>query len=392
MTDRRSMADDLVLEALRSLRSLLAMDVAFVSEFRDGRRVFRHVDSGDASIPVGVGASDALEDSYCQRIVDGRLPGLMQDARAVPEALRLRATREIPVGAHLSVPIRLDDGRIYGTLCCFSRAGNSGLGQRDLEIVRCFADMASRFIQEQAAHERKERELQALHREVLAAQRFHIVYQPIVQVADRRVVGYEALARFVDPPARPPDQWFREAERIGMQTPLEVGVMRKALQALELVPASVYVSINASPRTILEGGIDSLFDGEDCARVLLELTEHSSDDDYAVIARVLAPLRRRGLRIAVDDAGAGYASFRHILKLRPDVIKLDNSLIRQVDSDRGYRALAAALVRFAEETGSEVVAEGVETQAELQVLEELEVGHAQGYLLGRPAPLERYVA
>nr|WP_247655455.1 EAL domain-containing protein [Stutzerimonas frequens] len=93
------------------------------------------------------------------------------------------------------------------------------------------------------------------------------------------------------------------------------------------------------------------------------------------------------MRLAVDDAGAGYASFRHILKLKPDVIKLDASLIRNVDSDTGCRALAAALIRFAEETGCKVVAEGVETQEELAMLRRLEVNKAQGYLLGRPAPL-----
>lgn len=96
--------------------------------------------------------------------------------------------------------------------------------------------------------------------------------------------------------------------------------------------------------------------------------------------------------MAVDDAGAGYASFRHILKLKPDVIKLDSSLIRNVDSDTGCRALAAALIRFAEETGCKVVAEGVETQEELTMLRRLEVSKAQGYLLGRPLPLHPRLA
>lgn len=107
-----------------------------------------------------------------------------------------------------------------------------------------------------------------------------------------------------------------------------------------------------------------------------------------IIAEKLSSLRQRGLRLAVDDAGAGYASFRHILKLKPDVIKLDSSLVAAIDKDGGIRALAAALIRFAEETGSKVVAEGVETEQELQVLRQLKVNKAQGYLLGRPGPLE----
>ncbi|WP_293229916.1 EAL domain-containing protein [Paludibacterium sp.] len=123
-------------------------------------------------------------------------------------------------------------------------------------------------------------------------------------------------------------------------------------------------------------------------RLMLEVTEHTSVDDYVQIAAALKPLRDSGLKLAVDDAGAGYASFRHILKLQPDVIKLDVSLIRQIDSDTGCRALAGALIRFAEETGSKIVAEGVETVEELRALRELQVNKAQGYLLGRPALID----
>lgn len=114
---------------------------------------------------------------------------------------------------------------------------------------------------------------------------------------------------------------------------------------------------------------------------MLEVTEHTSVDDYAQIVAALKPLRDAGQKLAVDDAGAGYASFRHILRLQPDVIKLDISLIRQIDCYTGCRALAAALIRFADETASKIVAEGVETDAELQALRKLEVSSAQGYLL-----------
>ena len=133
--------------------------------------------------------------------------------------------------------------------------------------------------------------------------------------------------------------------------------------------------------------------------ILYELGGVSEELARATLARRVAAvrtftawLRREGLRLAVDDAGAGYASFRHILKLKPDVIKLDASLIRNVDSDTGCRALAAALIRFAEETGCKVVAEGVETQEELAMLRRLAVNKAQGYLLGRPSALSARVA
>jgi EAL domain-containing protein (putative c-di-GMP-specific phosphodiesterase class I) len=107
---------------------------------------------------------------------------------------------------------------------------------------------------------------------------------------------------------------------------------------------------------------------------------------------VLEPLRKKGLRLAVDDAGAGYASFRHILRLEPDIIKLDMSLTRDIDTDRTRRALAAALIRFAQETGSKIIAEGVETQSELEVLRSLGISMAQGYLISRPVPLAAAVS
>lgn len=380
--------DELVLEALTSVRKLVGMEVAFISEFRDGRRHFRYVDSQSDDIPVRVNGSDTLADSYCQRIVDGRLPELIHDAREVPEALTIAATTTIPVGAHLSVPIRLSDGRVYGTFCCFSRTADQALGERDVKTLRCFADMTARFIEEKAFEEGRRRDLTALYTGVLEAQSFAIVYQPIVRLADGRIAGYEALTRFLDQPLQTPDVRFQEAAQIGMQDLLEVAVIRKALGPLAQIPAHAYVSLNASPRTVLDGALNELLADYPGRRLMLEVTEHVSVDDYARVARSLEPLRRQGLRIAVDDAGAGYASFRHILKLRPDVIKLDTSLIRQIDTDRQYRALAAALVRFAQETGSQVVAEGVESESELDVLRDLGVGHAQGYLLGRPAALE----
>jgi EAL domain-containing protein (putative c-di-GMP-specific phosphodiesterase class I) len=149
----------------------------------------------------------------------------------------------------------------------------------------------------------------------------------------------------------------------------------------------VYLSLNVSPETLLEPDFASVFDGAPLSRLMLEVTEHRSVTDYEAVERQLAPLRAAGMKLAVDDAGAGFASFRHILRLRPDVIKLDASLIRHIDERPDSRALASALIRFAQETGCRMVAEGVETAGELRVLRELAVNKAQGYLLGRPGPL-----
>lgn len=138
---------------------------------------------------------------------------------------------------------------------------------------------------------------------------------------DARVVGYEALARFLEQPARPPDVWFREAAEIGRQDRLEAAVVRKALRPIALRAGSAYVSLNASPQTILGGTLSEILEHYPGQRLVLEVTEHVSLDDDASIVQAVEPPRRRGLRIAVDDAGAGYARFRHILKLRPAPIE-----------------------------------------------------------------------
>ncbi|MFT3847689.1 MAG: EAL domain-containing protein [Propionivibrio sp.] len=382
-------ADETIIKTLHTVRTLLGMEIAFISEFKGGRRIFRYVDSAKDIVPiVRVGDSDPLEESYCQRVVDGRLPELIRDAQKIPEALKLAATKAVPVGAHLSVPIRFGDGQVYGTFCCFCTSPDNTLNDRDIRTMRLFAEVAGEMMERQMEEGRIHQAIVSRLRDVLDAERFAIAYQPIIHVAQHRIVGYEALARFLAEPIRPPDLWFNEAAEVGLQVPLELAAIRKALQGLIHFPADTYLSLNVSPATIQNGALDAVLAGFPFKRLMLEVTEHTSVDDYSLVAAALKPLRERGLMLAVDDAGAGYASFRHILKLQPDVIKLDVSLIREIDSNTGGRALAAALIRFAEETGSKIVAEGVETVAELHTLRELKVNKVQGFLLGRPVSID----
>ncbi len=163
-------------------------------------------------------------------------------------------------------------------------------------------------------------------------------------------------------------------------------------QALAILPQlndGLDIGVNASPETILDVRFDQLLARTpDVGRIVLEITEHAAVERYEEIAARLKPYRDSGLQIAVDDAGAGYASFRHILNLEPDRIKLDMSLTRDIDIDPARRALAAALIHFSTDTGSTLVAEGVETAAEAATLIELGVGRAQGYFLGRPMTMQ----
>jgi EAL domain-containing protein (putative c-di-GMP-specific phosphodiesterase class I) len=374
--------------ALRAIRSHLGMEVAFVSEFADGRRIFRHVDSTNGNLPVYEGGSDPLEQSYCQRVVDGRLPELILDATKVPAALELPATEALPVGAHLSVPIELRNGRIYGTLCCFSCTPNLSLNDRDLSMMRIFAQLMGEQIEEDIEASRSRREMEDRINVVLSGDFLSMVYQPIFHVGENRIIGFESLARFSAVPTRTPDIWFSEAAQVGCGIQLETKAIRQALAALAHLPEDVYVSVNTSPEMIITGELEDVFEGCPLERIVLEVTEHAVIDAYSDIAAVIGPLRNLGLRIAVDDAGAGYASFRHILSLTPDVIKLDISITRNIDTDRSRRALAAALIGFAQATGSKVVAEGVETAGELSTLRQLGVHKAQGYFLGKPMTIE----
>lgn len=186
--------------------------------------------------------------------------------------------------------------------------------------------------------------------------------------------------------------WFAEAARVGLGDELEMAVIKKALRGLERLPDEVYLSLNTSPESILSGAVEKSLYGAPLERIVLELTEHQHIADYSRLRTLLRPLRKKGLRLAVDDIGAGYASFRHILQCHPDIIKLDMSLTQRLETDQMKRALAAALVKFAEEMNMKVVAEGVETTGELRELIDLNVAKVQGYLISRPLPIDEAAA
>jgi EAL domain-containing protein (putative c-di-GMP-specific phosphodiesterase class I) len=215
-----------------------------------------------------------------------------------------------------------------------------------------------------------------------------IVFQPIVGLADGVAVGHEALARFAGPPARAPDLWFADAASVGLQFELELVAVRKALEALPQLSGVTYLAVNVSPMTLTKTAFRKLVAAADPERLVVEITEHAPIHDYARIDDAVAKLRKLGVRLAIDDAGAGFASLRHILRLSPDLIKLDLTLIRDIHADRSKQALAAGLIAFAEKSGASIIAEGVEQQLEMRALVELGVRYGQGHFFGKPGPLE----
>ncbi|HSN02506.1 MAG TPA: EAL domain-containing protein [Acidimicrobiales bacterium] len=208
-------------------------------------------------------------------------------------------------------------------------------------------------------------------------------YQPIFDLARGTVVGVEALARFADT-SMSPDRWFARASAVGLGPALEAVAIRHALAVTSVLPPTAFVAINVSPEAILSAPFQELCDDDFCEHVVLELTEHVPVEDYDAVAQALSEFRSRGMKLAADDTGAGYAGFRHLLSLDPDIIKLDISLIRDIDHDPARRALATSLVSFAADTGCTLVAEGIENADELGAVRELSVRWGQGYHLGRP--------
>lgn len=207
--------------------------------------------------------------------------------------------------------------------------------------------------------------------------------QPIVDLATGRVVGAEALARFAD--QRSPELHFSEADTKGLRIDLELAAVGVALRRLADLPPGAYLTVNVSPATAVSPRLAAMFDDAPAHRIVLELTEHAPVEDYPALEAALSSLRERGMRVAVDDAGAGFASLRHVLALRPDVLKLDVSITHGINSDLRRRELVRAMVAFSRATGCTLVAEGIETEDELDAVRTLGVRCGQGFRLGRPA-------
>lgn len=222
---------------------------------------------------------------------------------------------------------------------------------------------------------------------VLSSSGYSIVFQPIFDLHDGEMFGLEALARFGGSPYVPPDVWISEAHDAGLGVELELTLLRAALEHLERLPPRAVLAVNAGPHALSCPDVVEALSGVAAERIVVELTEHVKVEDYPRLADALAGLRASGVRLAIDDAGAGFASLMHILRLDPDFIKLDRQLISGIDLDPVRRSLAGSLMRFAEETGATIIAEGVETGTELGALDELGIRHAQGFYLARPAAI-----
>jgi EAL domain-containing protein (putative c-di-GMP-specific phosphodiesterase class I) len=372
-----------VAELLKTARQSLGLSLAFMTRM-DG--VTQHLEVVESSLPMVFrdGATQRQETSFCQAIMDGKLPAVMPNVKDFPAAMKLPSARMPRIRSFVSVPVVLSDGTVYGTFCAAGFTADRELSKRDKALMDVLSHAASLLIEPDVRVRARQAEIAARIAPVITDGGPVVLLQPIVDLATGARVGAEALSRFPQQWGLAPDECFADAHLIGEGDRLELLALRRAAEHLDHV--SGYVAMNVSPATLLTPACAGLLAEMPLDRVVLELSEHDQVADYDELRAALAPLRARGMRLAIDDVGAGFSSLRHIVVTAPDVIKLDRSMVTGLGADRVLQVVTQSLVGLARATGAKVVAEGVETAEDAVTLAALGVDLGQGWHFGRATP------
>jgi EAL domain-containing protein (putative c-di-GMP-specific phosphodiesterase class I) len=372
------------------VRSHLDVEVAWVSAFTDGQQIIHAANGDTAAMNIPVGEGTDLQGSFCIRVVAGTLPPVIADARRHPVTRDLAVTRDLRIGSYVGVPWHGPGGATAGMLCCVSRHPDPSLNERAVQFLTHIAELISDHMASPLAQQRRSvHRATATVRAVLDQRAVQMVFQPIVKLSDGTTVAYEALARFDSGVFATPDRAFAAATHSGLGVDLELLAIHRALERVPDLPGEAWLAVNLSADALLRAATRDMLLAHAGHRIVVEVTEHTQIDDYQKLRHALKDLRAAGIQLSIDDAGAGFASMRHILQLQPDIIKLDISLVRDVDTDPARAALARSLVGFAADIGADLIAEGIETAAERIRLTELGFGYGQGFHLARPADLPR---
>lgn len=372
---------------MSAAREHLGLDVSFVSEFDQGQRIFRFTGGNVERYDVKVEGTAPLEDTYCKMVVDGVLAPVVAAPKENPLTRDMPLTQDYDLACYVGVPVSFSDGRVFGTLCCLSSDHAGDLDERDVVFMRMAAAIVAEQLEREDLAGAERREVSTRIRRAIDSGAFDIVYQPIVALDDGRLLGVEALSRFHGETGKATEAWFDEAWAVGLGVELEMVALRRALGALGGLPDGAYLAINVSPETLLSKDVDVLLGEVDCSKVVLEITEHAHIFDYAPVRERLDELRGRGLRFAVDDVGTGHAGINHLIEFRPEILKIDLSVVRGVRRDPMRRAIAATFATFAAHVGADIVAEGIESREDHEALEILGLTAGQGFHIAKPAPL-----
>lgn len=248
------------------------------------------------------------------------------------------------------------------------------------DVVEPTAHFLAALVAPRAAARRRSR---AEIEDVSDNEQLRAVFQPVRNLRDMQIVGFEGLCRFADGDKTSPDQWFAKAHQVGRGADLEIQALRVVLAAARDIPRQFELAVNLSPTTAIQPAAQQLLRSAG-RRITLELTEYEQVTD--AVYPELEAMRRDGIRLAVDDTGAGFSNLNRILRLRPDIIKFDRELTVDVHHDPARQALATALVYFAREIGALTVAEGIENEEQYTTLRDLGIQYGQGFFLGLPQP------
>jgi GAF domain-containing protein len=265
----RDRPDDIINTALETVRRHFRMDVAYLSEIVGDRTVFRAVSAPGFEAMIKPGDSMPLEAVYCQRIINGDFPNMIPDTDLEPGLQDYAITRSLPIGSHVSLPVRRDDGRVYGMFCCLARTPRPDLNLRDLEVMQLFSDVASTQVNKSLRQRSERQDKEDRIAAVIQSSGFVMHYQPILRLADMQLAGLESLCRFSADPPRSPDLWFGEAAELGLGVELELAAIAAALAALPTLPPDCYLSVNAGPATVADGRLGAVLTGRGGHRLVV---------------------------------------------------------------------------------------------------------------------------
>lgn len=425
--------DRAIIDLLEAVRHRLGMDVVWLARAAGDHMVIEALGGDGDSFGVRLGATMRHTATDYPRLMTGELPALVRDVRGNDAVRHLPAVHALRSGAYVSAAVFERDGTLYGALTALAHEARPDLQERDSRFLWLAAKMLSDSVSDLPRMWERRQGYWDKISAVIDAGGPAMVYQPIADLrAGHGLVGVEALARFPplddligsDAGAGPgwsgrgtglaaheagadgasaggwfgsgsgqggpteTERWFACAAAVGLGVDLEFAAIRTALAELGGLHPGIFLSVNVSPHSVCPELLE-LIREVDPTRVLLEITEHNQIEAESEALAVLDEVRARGVRIGADDVGSGYAGLAQFLVLRPDLVKMDRFLTHGIDTDPARRVIAEALIKVADEIGATVLAEGIETSAELATVRAARVRLGQGNYIAPPADLPR---
>lgn len=382
---------DTINRALKAIRAHLRMEVAYVSKFDGNQSVFRAVDAPGLEEMIKIGDSHSLDDVYCRHILEGRLPELMPDTADIPLAASMPITTAVPIGRHLSIPLKLSSGEIYGMFCCFGFEPDKTLNKRDVNLMRMFAEFTVHEIErELTAKKIKEAKLEIINN-VIREGRLNPEYQPIHSLSDNSLIGFQCHAYVQSDQRKQPNLCFKDAEDVGVADWLQMEVARKALSPIDRFRDDLLLSVKASPEAIASNRLFELIDTHPAGRIIVELSKPSTMEDEDRFDEAITRLKQRGVRLSIDTAEFGSTALQNIFKLSPEIIKLDIELARAMNRNPLPHAINPVLIGYIKEKGCKIIATGDATPDDLETLQTIYGSIGENYYLGQPMGLEEAI-